>query len=199
MPKIGLLSALLTWKWSIQLAVILVFFFIYRRFKKQSVAFLDKFEKFLTNLTAVLMIILSLLICWQVFGRYVLQNSPFWIEEIAVIGLMWVGLIGATGGVWTDTHMSLTVVTSRLPQTVQAWLKALTYIIVGLFSWLMLEQGADLVNKTMSGTMATLPIALGLTYLILPIAGGITVIFAFFKAFITINQLYILKGAKTNA
>ena len=55
---------------------------------------LDRLERLITAATAVIMIVLSALICWQVFSRYVLNSSTFWIEEISVISLMWIGLLG---------------------------------------------------------------------------------------------------------
>jgi TRAP-type C4-dicarboxylate transport system permease small subunit len=61
------------------------------------VAWLDRLERFITAVTAAIMVILSVLICYQVFSRYVLNSSPFWIEEISVVSLMWIGLLGPPG------------------------------------------------------------------------------------------------------
>jgi TRAP-type C4-dicarboxylate transport system permease small subunit len=159
---------------------------------------LDRLERFITFATAAIMIILSALICWQVFSRYVLNASPFWIEELSVISLMWIGLLGAAACVWTESHMSLELVVSRLPETVRIWLKAATDILIGVFALVLCERGIFLVEKTMGGTLSSLPIAVGYTYLVLPIAGGLMVVFAAIRAVTGVNRFYAEKGGRRN-
>ena len=116
---------------------------------------LDRIERLITAITAVVMIILSVLICWQVFSRYVLNASPFWIEEISVISLMWIGLLGAAGCVWTESHMSLELVVRRFPDAVRVWLKAFTDMAIAGFALFLCDRGIFLVQRTMSGTLSS--------------------------------------------
>jgi TRAP-type C4-dicarboxylate transport system permease small subunit len=155
---------------------------------------LDRLERLITVTTAVIMIVLSALICWQVFSRYVLNSSPFWIEEISTISLMWIGLLGAAACVWTESHMSLELVVSRLPETLRVWLRVATDIAIGAFAFVLCERGIFLVQRTMSGTLSSLPIAVGITYLVLPIAGGLMVIFAATRAVTGVTRFYAEKG-----
>ena len=159
---------------------------------------LDRLERFITFATAVIMIILSALICWQVFSRYVLKSSPFWIEEMSVIALMWIGLLGAAACVWSESHMSLELVVSRLPETVRIWLRAATDILIGMFALVLCERGIFLVQRTMSGTLSSLPIAVGYTYLVLPIAGGLMIVFAAIRAVTGVTRFYAAKGGRRN-
>jgi len=157
---------------------------------------LNRLERFITFATAVIMIVLSALICWQVFSRYVLNASPFWIEEISVIALMWIGLLGAAACVWTESHMSLELVASRLPETVRVWLRAATDILIGVFALVLCERGIFLVQRTMGGTLSSLPVAVGYTYLALPIAGGLMVLFAAIRAVTGVTRFYSAKGGR---
>jgi TRAP-type C4-dicarboxylate transport system permease small subunit len=159
---------------------------------------LDRLERLITVTTAVIMIVLSALICWQVFSRYVLNSSPFWIEEISVISLMWIGLLGAAACVWTESHMSLELVVSRLPETLRVWLRVATDIAIGAFAFVLCERGIFLVQRTMSGTLSSLPVAVGITYLVLPIAGGLMVIFAATRAVTGVTRFYAEKGRSGN-
>jgi TRAP-type C4-dicarboxylate transport system permease small subunit len=138
------------------------------------------------------------LICWQVFSRYVLNSSPFWIEEISVISLMWIGLLGAAACVWSESHMSLELVVSRLPDTVRIWLRAATDIVIGVFALFLCERGIFLVQKTMSGTLSSLPLAVGYTYLVLPIAGGLMVLFAGVRAVTGVTRFYAARRGVRN-
>jgi TRAP-type C4-dicarboxylate transport system permease small subunit len=144
------------------------------------------------------MIILSVLICWQVFSRYVLNSSPFWIEEISVISLMWIGLLGAAACVWTESHMSLELVVSRLPETVRIWLRALTDMAIAGFALFLCDRGIFLVQRTMSGTLSSLPLAVGYTYLVIPIAGGMMVLFALVRAISGVTRHYAGKGGRSH-
>jgi len=159
---------------------------------------LNGLERLITVVTAVIMIILSALICWQVFARYVLNSSVFWIEEIAVISLMWIGLLGAAACVWTESHMRLELVVSRLPETLRAWLRVATDMAIGVFAFFLCERGIFLVKRTMSGTISSLPLPVGYTYLVLPIAGGLMVIFAGIRAVSGITRFYAAKGERRN-
>jgi TRAP-type transport system small permease protein len=159
---------------------------------------LDRLERLITAATAVIMIILSVLICWQVFARYVLNSSPFWIEEISVIALMWIGLLGAAACVWTESHMSLELVVSRLPETLRIWLRAATDMAIAGFALFLCDRGIFLVQKTMGGTLSSLPLAVGYTYLVLPIAGGLMVVFAAIRAVSGVARYHAAKGGRRN-
>jgi len=162
------------------------------------IRWLDRVERMITATTAVIMIILSVLICWQVFSRYILNSSPFWIEEISVISLMWIGLLGAAACIWTESHMSLELVVSRLPETFRVWLRAATDIMIGVFALFLLERGIFLVQRTMGGILSSLPLAVGYTYLVLPIAGGLMVVFALFRAINGVVRHYAAKEGRPN-
>lgn len=162
------------------------------------IRWLDRAERLITATTAIVMIILSVLICWQVFSRYVLNSSPFWIEEISVISLMWIGLLGAAGCVWTESHMSLELVVAKLPETVRIWLRALTDLAIAGFALFLCDRGIFLVQRTMSGTLSSLPLAVGYTYLILPIAGGLMVLFALVRAISGVSRHYAGKGGRSH-
>ena len=75
---------------------------------------IDRLERVLTGIAAAIMGVLALIVCWQVFARYVLQKSPVWVEEFSVTAIMWIGLLGAAAAVWTGDHMRLEWVTKKI-------------------------------------------------------------------------------------
>jgi TRAP-type C4-dicarboxylate transport system permease small subunit len=50
----------------------------------------------------------------------------------------------------------------------------------------------------MSGTLSSLPLAVGYTYLVLPIAGGLMVIFAGIRAVTGVTRFYAAKEGRRN-
>src|SRR4030042_2113682 len=98
--------------------------------QSQLVKMINIFEKIITAFSAVMLGILSILICAQVFARYVISRfitniNVFWIEEISVTIMMWIGLLGAAGCVWTDSHMSLNLFLEKIPVKIKIWIKVL--------------------------------------------------------------------------
>lgn len=135
-------------------------------------------ERVLTAICAFLMGILSLIVCWQVFARYVLQKSPVWVEEFSVTALMWIGLLGAAAAVWTGDHMRLELLTKRLPKNGGLVLEVLIDAAIGYFSLFLFKQGMNLTSATWTSQMSTIPLPIGITYLVLPVSAVIMVIFA---------------------
>ena len=63
-------------------------FSIIRAFNRQAERWL---RLFLMSSVAVLIVVIA----WQVFGRYVLNDSPSWSEEVARLLLVWFTFLGA--------------------------------------------------------------------------------------------------------
>jgi TRAP-type C4-dicarboxylate transport system permease small subunit len=160
------------------------------------IRFLDRMERGLTAFVAVIMSALSLIVCWQVFARYVLQKSPYWVEEFSVTAMMWIGLLGAAACVWTGSHMSLEILVKRLPESAKVWTEILIDLTIGLFSWFLCTQGWVLAESTMTSRMATIPLPIGISYIALPVAGGIMIVFAFVRAIKKVTAHYSGRGEK---
>ena len=51
----------------------------------------------------------------QVFARYVLERAPSWSEELAGFLMVWLTMLGAAAVLRGGGHISVTVLTDRLP------------------------------------------------------------------------------------
>lgn len=143
---------------------------------------LNKLEKMITTVTAIMVLLLTLLISWQVFSRYVLNTGQFWAEELAVISMMWIGFLGAAGALWTDSHIGLHLFVERLPESLKVWVGFLRNLIITIFSLILFYNGIILVNKTMSGTLSALGIPIGYSYMIVPISALLLALFSIIKS-----------------
>ena len=146
----------------------------------------NRMERVLTGFAAAIMAILSLLVCWQVFARYVLQKSPVWVEEFSVTAIMWIGLIGAAAAVWTGDHMRLELVTKRLPKQLGLILEILIDAAIGYFAFFLFRQGWVLTEAMWTSQMSTIPLTIGISYLILPISAALMILFALFRVVVKI-------------
>jgi TRAP-type C4-dicarboxylate transport system permease small subunit len=154
---------------------------------------LDRLELVITAITGGILGLLTLLVGWQVVGRYVLRVGLFWADELTVVAIMWAALIGAAGCVWTDSHIRLNLIIDRLPAAVRLWILTLMDGVIVWFAYLMLKEGITLVQRTMSGTMSALKIPIGTTYYVLPGAAGLMIVFASVAALNRIVKFYQTK------
>jgi len=155
----------------------------------------DYVERALTIVSAVLMAALALLVCWQVFARYVLRDSPFWVEEVTVTAMMWVGLLGGAACVWTGSHMSLELVVKRLPARARAVVEICVELAIAAFAGFLGANGWRLAALTMTSRMSTVPLPLGLTYVVIPVAAVFMILLALVRV-LTKGAVLLGKGSE---
>lgn len=148
----------------------------------------DRMERLLTGIAAALMAVLSVIVCWQVFARYVLQKSPIWVEEFSVTAIMWVGLLGAASAVWSGDHMRLKILTQKIPDRFGIVVEVLIDVAIGCFSIFLFRNGMLLTEATWTSRMSTIPLPIGLAYLVLPVAAALMILFALFRIVVKILE-----------
>ena len=52
---------------------------------------------------------------WLVWGRYVLNDTPTWVEQLALLLVVWITFLGAAAGVWNKSHLSIDFVREMMP------------------------------------------------------------------------------------
>ena len=58
----------------------------------------------------------------QVFARYVLNDSPIWAEQAALLLMIWYVFIAAAAGVREGFHIKIVVIAEALPVRLQRWI-----------------------------------------------------------------------------
>ncbi len=141
------------------------------------IRFLDRLERVVTAVTAGILGLLTLVVGWQVFARYVLQSGQFWAEEFCLVAMMWAALLGAAACLWTDSHVRVTFTVSLFPAKLRRWILALMDVIVLWFAFIFFKESLFLIQRTMGGQMSALRIPIGTTYFILPLSALLMVVF----------------------
>ena len=144
---------------------------------------LDLLEKVVTGATAVMVAALAVFVGWQVFARHILNTGQFWAEELSIIAMIWIGILGASGALWTDSHIGLNVLADRLPPTAKVIARSLSDFLIAGFAVYFLLQGLQLVTR-ISGTWSALRISIGKTYLVVPISAALIILFSTSKGIV---------------
>jgi TRAP-type C4-dicarboxylate transport system permease small subunit len=144
---------------------------------------ITRFSKLLSRAALIFsafgLIGMTLIICWQVFARYVLNASPAWSEQAALFLMLWFIFFAAAVGVREGFHIRLTLLQDAVSESSRSRLLVFCHVIVLAFGALMAWNGSQLAIETWSHNIPTLNLPRGLSYI--PIAGAGAII-SFFSA-----------------
>ncbi len=121
---------------------------------------------------------LVLVLAWQVFGRYVLNDSPGWTEPVALTLMSIAALFGAAVAVRRETHFNFPTLVEKSPAPVRAVLKALARLIALSFGAALAFYGGLLMLDSWSIPMAGTPLPEGVAYIGICLGGVLIVLFA---------------------
>ena len=141
-------------------------------------AVLDGIASICRLLTGVSLVVLTVIFGWLVFGRYVLNATPTWVEQVALLLVMVIAFIGAALGVHEHFHLSVNTLRSAVPSRVRSVFVAVTDLLLAGFGTLMLWYGAKLTLFKWGSNIPLIQLPEGLRSLPLTVGGGLILLFS---------------------
>ena len=114
----------------------------------------------------------------QVFGRYVLNDTPTWAESTALVLILYVTMLGAAVGVRDAGHIGLDSLLILVPDGLRLRLEMVIHLLVGTFGLIMAWTGAVLAESVMAYKIPTLGLSEGINHLPLVISGILIALFS---------------------
>ena len=146
--------------------------------KQLTLRFNDRLYLACIWIAGISIIVMSFIIPWGIFTRYVLGTGSQWPEPIAILLMVVFTFMGAAAGYRANAHISVAMVTDRLPAAVRPILARAMDVLMLLIAIFMAWYGAKLCMATWNQSIAQLPwMPVGVTYLPVPIGGAITGLF----------------------
>jgi TRAP-type C4-dicarboxylate transport system permease small subunit len=102
---------------------------------------LNLFSHINTVLTGTAMVVMTAIFGWLVFGRYVLNATPTWVEQVSLLLIVYISFIGASVGVHKKTHLGVSVFREMSPRPVRRIFDFLIHAILAGFGILMAVYG----------------------------------------------------------
>ena len=124
------------------------------------------------------LLVIVAVVAWQVFGRYVLNDTPTWAESMALVLVLYVTMLGAAVGVRDAGHIGLESLLVLVPDGLRRQMELLIYALVGIFGGVMAWHGASLAQSVMSYAIPTLGLPEGINYIPLVLAGTLIALFS---------------------
>ena len=124
-----------------------------------------------------LMLLLAAVI-WQVFGRYVLNNTPTWAESLALLLVLYVTMLGCAVGVRDAGHIGMELLGPLLPTRLHLPMEVLIHMLTLLFGALMAWNCAVMLQSVSGYKIPTLGISESYRYVPLVAAGLLIVLFS---------------------
>lgn len=128
-------------------------------------------------LACLAMVALVVLAGWQVWGRYVLNSSPTWTEQLTMLFLLYITLPVAAVGVREGFHLAVEILPNALSGSALRWQQRGVMLCLGFFAWFMVIAGWDLAMRTWAQSLPLIGISRGYTYLPLVVSGSLTLVF----------------------
>ncbi len=124
------------------------------------------------------LVLISAVIPWAVFTRYVLNSAASWPEPTAVLLMIAVTFFGGAACYRRRAHMNVSFLVRSLPSIPRMIAQFLAELLVAAMALFMVVYGAKLVEATWYNTIADFPwLPVGVTYLPIPLGGAALLLF----------------------
>lgn len=143
---------------------------------------LDLLRALCIALASCALVVLVVTFGWLVFGRYVLNATPTWVEQLALLLICYIAFLGAAAGVKEDTHLGVTVFRDLMPMQVQKITLIAIDAMLAAFGVVMVIAGIELMRFGWDSVLPMLNIPESFRTLAITCLGGLVTLFAGLRA-----------------
>ena len=131
-----------------------------------------------TIFSGVCLVVIIVCFGWQVFGRYILNATPTWTEQLGLLLIVYISFLSAAVGVREDTHLGVSVLRDALPRKGRMVLETLADLVMISFGAALTVYGWSLAEFSVSTKIPLLNISEMWRVVPVVIGGGMIVIFS---------------------
>ena len=151
--------------------------------RKAAIPILTPFNAFISRLCMKLAVagLFGIVACvvWQVFGRYVLNDTPVWAESTAMLLVIWVTMLGAAAGVRDAGHIGMELLVVLLPARIQRICEIIIHCLTIVFAVTMIVYGWEIMMSVWEYSIPTLHgLSQGIQYIPVVLAGVLICLFS---------------------
>ena len=168
-------------------------------FPKSSIPSMPKLSSFLLGSTQALrdlcvaicsvsLVVLVVIFAWLVYGRYVLNDTPTWVEQMSLLLICYIIFLGSAAGVYDETHLGVDFIRESLPPKLRYCIRLLAdFMVLGL-GGIMFFAAIELVQFGWSTKLPMLGIPEGVRTLPMAVCGALMFIFTLQRLILALHS-----------
>lgn len=138
----------------------------------------DLLARLCVLLAGISIVVMTAIFAWLVFGRYVLNDTPTWVEQVSLLLVMVIAFLGAAAGVHNHTHLSVVVFRNIVPTKIRTLFVIITDVMMAGFGGMMFWYGIELTKFKWNTLIPLIQWSEGLRSLPLTISGALVFLFS---------------------
>lgn len=131
----------------------------------------------------IMLSLMTIMIGWEVFTRFVFDVTPAWLNQMTLLFMVWVGIIGIAYGFHEQSHIRIIFLTRKFPIIIQNILDQFSRLLTLLFGLYMFFQGGKFALKMSHSLLSGVPLPTTVLYASVPISGILIVFFVIAEIF----------------
>lgn len=139
---------------------------------------LDRIRALCILIASCALVVLIATFGWLVFGRYVLNVTPTWVEQLALLLICYIAFLGAAAGIREDFHIGVTLFRDMLPNWAQKSVIIAIDFVLATFGAIMLIAGIMLMRFGWDTLLPMLDVPESFRTLAITSCGGLILLFA---------------------
>ncbi len=137
-----------------------------------------KLSRWAMYLACICLLGLLAVVVYGVVQRYVFNDAPAYVEQVALLLVISVAMFGASAGVRDAGHIGLDSLVKALPAKAQFWCRVIVYLLSIVFAAALFAGGFEMAVSTHDSTIPTLGISEAYRYAPVLAAGVLITLFS---------------------
>ncbi len=129
-------------------------------------------------MAGVALVVMTVIFAWLVYGRYVLNDTPTWAEQVSLLLIMVITFFGAAVGVNQNRHLSVVIFRSIVPDWIRIFFVVVSDILMLVFGGMMFWYGMQLTQFKWNTLIPLIQVSEGFRSLPLTICGLLIFLFS---------------------
>lgn len=152
--------------------------------------FQDRLAQLCILVSSLALVTLVATFGWLVFGRYVLNATPTWVEQLALLLVCYITFLGAGVGIHERSHLGVTMFRDAMPSLIQRIVLFGTDVILAGFGAVMMLASLELFKFGWDTLLPMLNIPESFRTLSALLCGALMFIFAGLRVVVQVMDLF---------
>lgn len=139
---------------------------------------LDLVSQICLLICGVSLVVLTVIFGWLVYGRYVLNATPTWVEQVSLLLIMVITFLGAAVGIHENTHLGVSYFREVSPEPVKRIFTVISHLMLAAFGAVMMVQSYKLMVFKWGSLIPLIHVPEGLRALPITICGALILVFS---------------------